>query len=267
MKKIVYAALAATVSLTTIAAPAHAETKSLVIIDSYFNLQKLPVGITQVCVVDDKCVNQAKASTTISDAANHGTAMAEIATRQNPGLSILVVRASNVTNTGAISGVSGNTLLAALKWVELNRARVGAVSFSYSLSGNMVNIGDCKLSTTGLTNVAVVDPQIRASIAGLKASGIPFFAATGNNGPTKPVSYPACIADTVSVGAGVGGSYIPSSSRDVNTDVIGSLPANVFSFKSNIFGLIPQTTSSANVSVAAKYLSEKLDKGIVFVVP
>jgi hypothetical protein len=267
MKKIIYAALAATVSLTTIAAPAHADTKSLVIIDSYFNLSKLGANTTQVCIVADKCINTAKPSKNVSDPVNHGTAMAELALKQNPAINLIVIRASAVNASGSVYGVTGNTLLDALKWVQDNASRVGAISFSYSLSGNMTKIGDCSLSSFGLTNVSVVDPQIRTSITSLKSAGIPFFAASGNNGPTKPVSYPACISDTVSVGSGVGGSYVPSSSRDINTDVIGSLPANVFSYKSNIFGLIPQTTSSATSSVAAKYLSEKLDKGIIFVLP
>ncbi len=267
MKKITYAALAATIALVSFASPANAETKSLVIIDSYFNLSKLPSSVTQICVAADKCVNTAKSSTSISDASNHGTAMAEIAIKQNPSLKVVVIRASDVSRFGTVSGVSGNTLLSALKWVEANSSTIGAVSFSYSLSGNMTKIGECKLSSFGLTNVSIVDPQIRNSINKIKSIGIPFFAATGNNGPTKPVSYPACITDTVSVGAGVGGAYIPSSSRDANTDVIGSLPSGKFSYTSSIFGLIPQTTSAANVSVASKYLSEKLDKGIVFVIP
>jgi hypothetical protein len=267
MKKTIYAVISAALLAASFATPAQADTKSLVIIDSYFDLSKLPSSVTQVCVASDKCLNKAAISNSVSDPSNHGTAMAEIALKQNPALSLTVIRASDVSAKGSVSGVSGNTLLLALKWVEANKATVGAVSFSYSLSGNMTKIGDCKLSNFGLTNIAVVDPQIRTSIANLKSTGIPFFAATGNNGASKPVSYPACITETVSVGSGVGGAYIPSSSRDINTDVIGSLPANVFSYKSNIFGLVPQTTSSANVAVATKYLSEKLDKGIVFVIP
>lgn len=267
MKKTIYGVISAAILVASFATPAHAETKSLVIIDSYFDLSKLPTSVTQICVASDKCLYQAKTSKSVSDASNHGTAMAEIALKQNPALSLTVIRASDVSAKGSVSGVSGNTLLSALKWVEANKATIGAVSFSYSLSGNMTKIGDCKLSSFGLTNISLIDPQIRTSIANLKSAGIPFFAATGNNGASKPVSYPACISDTVSVGSGVGGSYIPSSSRDINTDVIGSLPANTFSYKSNIFGLIAQTTSSANVAVATKYLSEKLDKGIVFVIP
>jgi hypothetical protein len=267
MKKIIYAAIVAAISLTAIPTQASADSKSLVIIDSYFDLSKLPTSAKQICVVADGCVSNATPSKAVSDAANHGTAMAEIALKQNPSLNLIVIRASQVSKFGSISGVNGNTLLSALKWVEQNNALVGAVSFSYSLSGNMTKLGECKLSATGLTNVTLVDPQIRSSIASLKSAGIPFFAATGNNGPSKPVSYPACIVDTVSVGSGVGGSYIPASSRDSYTDVIGSLPANKFSYKSNVFGQIPQTTSSATAGVAAKYLSEKLDKGIVFVIP
>lgn len=265
MKKVSYAVLSAILSFTAFAAPAEAATKSLVIIDSYFDISKFGSNVSQVCVATDKCVNKAKPSSVVSDASNHGTAMVDIALKQDPTLKIIVVRASDVSAAGSIYGITGNTFLNALRWVEANKATVGAVSFSYSLSGNMTSIGDCKLSTFGLTDIKVVDPQIRISIANLKTSGVPVFAATGNNGPTKPVSYPACIPDTNSIGAGVGGSYIPSSSRDANTDGMGSLPANVFSYKSNIFGLISQSTSAATVAVAAKYLSSLVDKGTVFV--
>lgn len=249
------------------AQPASAESKSLVIIDSYLDVSKFGSNVTQVCVVADKCVNKAKPSTSISDPANHGTAMVDIALKQNPSLNIIFVRASNISATGSVYGITGNTFRDALSWVELNKDKVAAVSFSYSLSGNMTKIGECKLSTYGLTNIKIVDPQIRASIANLKNSGVPVFAATGNGGPTKPVSYPACITDTNSIGAGVGGSYIPSSSRDANTDGMGSLPANVFSYKSTIFGLIPQNTSSATSAVAAQYVSTLIDKGTIFVLP
>jgi hypothetical protein len=266
MKKVSYAVLSAVISLTALSTPAHADTKSLVIIDSYFDVSKFGANISQVCVATDKCVNKAKPSTTLSDPANHGTVMVDIALKQDPSIKVIVIRASDVSSTGAVYGVTGNTFLSALQWVETNKSIVGAVSFSYSLSGNMTKIGDCKLSSFGLTNISVVDPKIRASIANLKISNVPVFAATGNSGPTKPVSYPACITDTNAIGAGVGGAYIPSSSRDANTDGMGSLPANVFSYKSNIFGLISQSTSAATVAVAAKYISTLVDKGTVFVV-
>lgn len=230
-----------------------ADAKSLVIIDSYFKASSISGAVSTVCASLDGCANVAKPSSKFSDAYNHGTAMAEIARKQNPSLPITLVQASDVSKFGVISNISGNTLLKALKWVEANKATVGAVSFSYNLSGNMTKPGECKLSTSGLTNVAIVDPQIRQSIANLKASGILFFAATGNDSNRKPVNYPACITDTVSVAAGVGGAKIPSSNNDLNTDVVSSLPASKFSYSSSLFGLVPQTTSSATASIAANF--------------
>ena len=267
MKKTIYAVVAVVLSITSFAvSPANAESKSLVIIDSYFNMSELQGSVTQVCVAPDNCVNKAKPSSLISDASNHGTAMAKVALKQNPSLSIVVVRASNVSASGTVSGVNGNTFLSALQWVERNQSYISGVSFSYSLSGNMTKIGDCKLSTSGSTNIAVVDPKIRLSISTLRLAGIPVFAATGNNGPTKPVSYPACITDTNSVGAGVDGAYIPSSSRDTNTDIMGSLPSGTFSY--NVNPLVPQTTSSATVAVAAKFVTDNtVATGVVSVKP
>ena len=107
--------------------------------------------------------------------------------------------------------------------------------------------GDCKLSPTGLVDISKTDPAIRASIVSLKAKGIPVFVSTGNDSNKKPVNYPACITDTISV------STFPVGNYDANTDYFGVLPEGKFNYKSNLFGLIPQTTSSATIAVATQW--------------
>jgi len=103
------------------------------------------------------------------------------------------------------------------------------------------------ISPTGLVNVKIVDPAIRATVASLKNKGIPVFVSTGNDSNRKPVAYPACITDTVSV------STFPVGNHDQNTDYFGVLPTGKFNYGSVLFGLIPQTTSSANVAVATQW--------------
>jgi hypothetical protein len=110
------------------------------------------------------------------------------------------------------------------------------------------------LSTYGSVNVSVVDPQIRSTIAELKSAGIPVFAATGNAGNRKPVSYPACIPDVASVASGFGDKILSSSNHDANTDYVGALPSNTLRYSSAIFGTISHATSSATASVAAMWL-------------
>jgi hypothetical protein len=229
--------------------------KALVIIDSYFDSSKISGDVVDVCVARVGCELTPTPVAGVSSAYNHGTAMAYLARKANPDVKLYLVRASSSfknARTGVVtmSVINGNDLLNALKWVEQNVEDVSAVSFSYRISSNL-RPGDCKLSTVGAVNVRVVDPQIRSSIANLKDSGVPFFASTGNDRNTKPVDYPACITDTMSVAAGVGNSILALSNHDSNTDYVGALPANTFNYTSSVFKLIPQTTSSATVSVAA----------------
>ena len=224
---------------------------SVVIIDSYFDA-RVP-NATIVCIASDKCTNTAKASTKVSDAVNHGTAMAEVARRNNPNVPIVLLRSANVDKKGAVGILNGNDFLAALKWAESNASTVSAVSFSYNLSGNMSKPGDCKLSPTGLVDIYKTDPAIRATIASLNTKGIPVFVSTGNDSNKKPVNYPACITETVSV------STFPVGNYDSNTDFFGVLPEGKFNYRSNLFGLIPQTTSSATIAVATQW-----QKGTLF---
>ena len=219
--------------------------KPVVIIDSYFDTRV--TNTTIVCIATDKCVNTAKPSARVSDAVNHGTAMAEVARRNNPNVPLILLRSATVNNKGAVAILNGNDFLAALKWVDANSSNVSAVSFSYGLSGNMTKPGDCKLSPTGLVNIKIVDPAIRSTVASLKNKGIPVFVSTGNDSNRKPVAYPACITDTVSV------STFPIGNHDQNTDHFGVLPEGKWNYQSASFGSIPQTTSSATIAVATQW--------------
>ena len=262
MKKtaIVLGALIASLSLS----PAQAaEVKSLVIIDSYFD--ERVTGATIVCIAKDSCAKVAKPSKSVSDNVNHGNAMAEVAKRQNPGVKLTLLRSAN---TGG--DVTGADLIRALRWVDANSSQVGAVSFSRSISNN-ANKGNCQLAPTGLAvegmSVPVADQEIQRLIASLKSKGIPFFASTGNKSAiTTTVTYPACLPITNSVTAD---KYAPALSN-ADTDYVGSLPANVYSYKGSIVwstnGFIPQTTSSATAAVAAKFLLTTLDTKVVSVV-
>jgi hypothetical protein len=260
MKSHIKMSMALSVLISVIAVPVNAvesptpvvassipvvNTKPVVIIDSYFDARI--ANTTIVCIATDKCVNTAKPSARVSDAVNHGTAMAEVARRNNPNVPLVLLRSATVNNKGAVGILNGNDFLAALKWVDANSSNVSAVSFSYNLSGNMSKPGDCKLSPTGLVNIKVVDPLIRTTVASLKNKGIPVFVSTGNDSNRKPVGYPACITDTVSV------STFPVGNYDKNTDYFGVLPEGKFNYLSVLFGLIPQTTSSANVAVATQW--------------
>jgi hypothetical protein len=237
----------------------RAKEKALVIVDAYFDSSKISGDVVNVCIARIGCDLTPSPVAGLSSAFNHGTVMADLARKANPDVKIYLVRAASAsrdsrTGSVAMQLVNGNDFLNALKFVQSKKDEVGAVSFSYSMNGNMTKVGDCRLSTSGSVNTSVVDPQIRSTVADLKTAGIPVFAATGNDGNRRPVSYPACIPDVASVASGFGDKLLASSNHDAATDYVGALPSSTLSYKSIVFGNITHATSSATASVAAMWL-------------
>ena len=175
MKKIISIAASAVIALSFVTPAQAEEAKSLVIVDSYFDVSKIAGKVESVCVAVSGCELTPTPQSGFSDAYNHGTAMAEVALKQNPNIKLVLVRAASATKnnrTGvvSISTLNGNDFLKSLSYVS-SRSDVGAVSFSYNLSGNKT----CSLSTTGGVNVRVVEPQIQSTISSLKAKGVPVW--------------------------------------------------------------------------------------------
>jgi hypothetical protein len=244
--------------------PAQAATpKSLVIIDSYFD-SRVSVS-SNICIASSGCnITIKNIPTSLSNPANHGDAMVEVAKRQNPNLNIIALRSANASTT-AVNEMNTGDLINALTWVSNNTNNVGAVSISRFFNG----VGSCTPSATNTANyggVTGADKLVRQLITSLKSKGIPVFASTGNV-QNAPVDYPACITDTNSVGVGdlnKSKQIVSLYSFDNNTDYFAT--ASVYSFKSPILGLIPNTTSAGNVAIAAKYLTTVLDNKFVNVV-
>lgn len=259
MKKtaIVVGAILASLSLT----PAQAtDTKSLVIIDSYFD-SRVSVS-SNVCIASVGCNNTIKnIPVSLSSPVNHGDAMVEVAKRQNPNIKIIALRSANASLT-AVNEMNTGDLINALTWVTNNANIVGAVSISRFFNGNK-SCTPSATNTAAYGGVGSADILVRKLISSLKSSGIPVFVSTGNV-QNAAVDYPACITDTNSVSVGdlnkakqVASVY----SFDANTDYFAT--GSVYNFKSPVLGLIPNTTSAGNVAVAAKYLLGMLDNKFV----
>jgi hypothetical protein len=233
--------------------------KALVIIDSYFDN-------ASVCVALSGCsVSLTSKPASITSPANHGNGMVEVAKRQSPDLKIIAVKSAN-TSVRATTEMTTGDFIRALSWVNSNASGVGAVSISRAFNGSRA----CSPNTSGTAEfggVTNADLKIKELIASLSSKGIPVFAATGNkfNGP---VDYPACLPQTNSVGVGsTNSSGMVTSSYSFNADTDYFASAKVYSFKSALFGLVPNTTSAGNVAVAAKYVSGSLEGKFVNVLP
>ena len=255
MKKIV--ALVAVLFSVVVPVQAQADSKSLVIIDSYFDSRA--TGATIVCAPTLNCSTTAKPSTSIEDNTNHGDAMVEVAKRQ--GATNIIALRSAATPT---SNVNAGNFIEALTWVNNNSSTVGAVSFSrffnsVKMSTSLTECSPASENTAPYGGASGADKKIRDLITALNTKGIKVFAAVGNG--KKSIDYPACILNTASVT-----SPNPNDIKTVDVDFnislitlpgIGSNFLGTIDWKNpkmiNPF-VIPQATSSATAAVAAKWV-------------
>lgn len=253
MKKII--ALVAVLFSVVVPVQSQAvETKSLVIIDSYFqsSVAQNPITSTGAACAQSKPIANAKAS----DPYNHGTAMYAVAKLQNPSISIIPICAAN-----AQSDVFPSQLISSLNWVKSNRDKVKAVSISLTFNKTSLECTPFGPVNTPKARLAD-DVVIRSLINDLESYGIPVFAAAGND-TNKSVSYPGCIANTLAVAhADEKGNAI--SRFDANTDYFARLSLDGTKWVYNtIFGPVSQTSSSATAAVASMWVTANTPKGIV----
>lgn len=260
MKKL--AIIAGIIMVSATAIPAQADTKSLVIVDSYFDSRVSGLNVSCVTLQDLPCTDVVAPkyiTSSPSSNVNHGNAMAEVAKRQG-NIPLILLRSAPATKT-SVSDVNAGNFIEALRWVEKNSAKVGAVSLSRYFNGKST-CSPASTNTATYGGITKADETIRQLIVQLKNKGIPVFASTGNT-MGKPIDYPACILDANSVSTAIGGKPYSVGNFDSNTDYFGNLPANTFNYKSAVFGSIPQTSSSATVATAAKYLLNIVDNRFV----
>jgi hypothetical protein len=267
MKKIAVGIISAVLLAITLVPSQAATEKSLVIIDSYFDSRVYNENVSCVTIRNTKCTDVAKVTTNMPSAeVNHGNAMAEVAKKQHPSLSIILLL-STTPSARSVDSVNAGNFIDALNWVNSNSSKVGAVSVSRYFNGNNV-CSPATVNTAAYGGVRGADDRIRSIIATLKSKGIPVFVSTGNKPGTK-IDYPACITDTVSVSTGElnsSGVLVSGNALDQNTDYVAS--SNIYSYNSSVFGLIPQTTSSATAAVAAQWLKTgSLSNKVVQVTP
>lgn len=255
MKKVAVGFVAVIFS-TMFLMPSEAATpKALVIIDSYFDSKVYNTDVVCITLQNTSCTDVVTVtSTSLSSEVNHGNAMAEVAKKQNQSLSIILLRATTPSSK-TVNPVNAGNFIDALNWVNANSSKVGAVSVSRYFNGTKP-CSPAAVNTAGVYGgVAKADKTIRTLISTLNSKGIPVFVSTGNKMGTK-IDYPACIPDVVSVSTGgrnAQGTIVSVNAFDNDTDYFASSEFN--NYDSSVFGLIPQTTSSATAAVAAQWLT------------
>ena len=181
----------------------------------------------------------------------HGTQMVSALIKTNPNAKIVFVRIIGATSTGTRQIANEATFVKALDWVIANKDRLNIQAVSMSQGHhNLPNVADYCPKT--------VSTQSR--IKTLVSAGIPVFLPAGNARDYKKIDWPACIDDSISVGASTDYEEIPVwSNVDINkTDfyALGTMrlvgPGNI---ESNQVG----TSISAQVA-AANWIALKTAK-------
>ena len=207
-KKYIKALLALILVLsTTINANAAEITPSLVIIDTALQTS-LPIFkdkiAQEVCILDwNSCPNGSKfqeganASTLpmkfmLANGFDHGTLMASIAVANNPNMKIVFIRIIGNTPSGTRQLTYESTVTNALNWVIANKEKynIQSVSMSQGIKPTSNSEDYCPKSLA-----------TRASIKTLINLGVPSFFAVGNDRDYKRIDWPACIDDSISIGA------------------------------------------------------------------
>jgi hypothetical protein len=198
MKKLFTLLVSITV-LGTTAVPVHAEVPpAVVVIDTGTNTSLFKDSISyEVCVLTSfKCPNgkmtmegtgAANIPVSTNKALNHGTQMISLVLRFNPSAKIIPIRIVGISPAGTPGFYSMNDVQNALNWVVANRVKHNIAVVS--LAQGAVFPG-CKVPTGMAANISV-----------LKAAHVPVITAVGNDRNRTGVFSPACLSDTVSVGA------------------------------------------------------------------
>ena len=252
MKKII-ALVAVLFSVVVPVQSQAAESKSLVVIDSYFqsNIATNPITSTGTACKQVAPVKNA----TQSSPYNHGTAMYAVAKLQNPGLNIIPICGASAT-----AEMTPAMFISTLTWVNNNSSNVGAVSFSRFFNHATK---PCMPTASAPYTPDTADKEIKRLVSALNTKGIKVFVSTGNL-VGKPVNYPACLVETESVvHANEMGSSLGQFNSNTKYFVKITDDGSLFAYNTTNFGLVSHSSSSAAAAVAAMWLTTTTNPGIV----
>jgi cysteine-rich repeat protein len=157
------------------------------------------------------CPGATGESTSAEDDEGHGTSVSGIITSSGavapigvaPDAEIVAVKVLSNTGSGNFSDIA-----AGLDWVLTERAVAGG-----PVEG--VQVVNMSLGDSGEYSNASANPCIGTNtanaIVALHAAGVAVFAASGNDGHDNGISFPACVAQAISVGGVYDSSLGPVS--------------------------------------------------------
>ena len=177
--------------------------------------QSCPDGTSQMIGTGSATITAAYAN---ANNFQHGTLMASVAAQVAPGAHFVLVRIGQLMPSGA-TRLSSVDQVKALTWLATNQSTLHISSVSLSL-------GAYASPLCSATNMA--NDKIDAEEKVLNALGVPVFYAAGNNASTTNIDYPACLPDSIAIGA------LGISSQAPVVPYLEGLPANYSNSTSKI---------------------------------
>ena len=203
MKKI--AVLLYSVLFLTLLPQANAEEiQTMVIIDNYLNAENLLVKdkvVQELCILEtSKCNNEEGFEVGIGSAnraldkskISHGTQMLQIANKINPNLNFIFISTGERSESGEELGIAESSIAKSLKWAYDNKDiyDIVVVSGSFGLHDSDTKSSICTSTT-----------EISENVQRLKAINVASVFAAGNEEDYKKINYPACLKDSIAIGA------------------------------------------------------------------
>lgn len=182
---------------------------------------------------------------------DHGTQMVSALLKTNPNARVVFVRIIGATSTGTRQIATEATFVNALSWVIANKDRFNIQAVSMSQ-------GHHNLPKTKNYCPQTVSTQSR--IRSLVSVGVPVFLPAGNTRDYSRIDWPACIDESISIGASTDYEDIPVwSNVDINKTDFYDLGVMRLAGPGNIIRNQAGTSISAQVA-AAKWLALKTAK-------
>jgi hypothetical protein len=150
--------------------------------------QSCPDGTSQMIGAGAATITSAYAN---ANNFQHGTLMASVAAQVAPGAHFVLVRIGQLMPSGA-TRLSTVDQVKALTWLATNQSTFHISSVSLSLGAYS--------SPLCSTTYAATD-KIDAEEKVLNSLGVPVFYAAGNNASNTNIDYPACLPNSIAVGA------------------------------------------------------------------
>lgn len=183
----------------------HAQEKAAIaIIDTGVDTSQVKV-FHEVCIMEEKrCPNKqtfmegpGSATRSAINGFEHGTRMVKVAQAINPDANIIFIRIipadRNDKNPMFAAANSNSTVKQALDWVVKNKTKFNIVSTSVSF----VEYSRFKSGA----NYCPVNSGLQKTITTLQTLNVGAFFAAGNDYKSNQVGYPACISESIAVGA------------------------------------------------------------------